>query len=213
MHETSFPKAPTLTLRFERAGRAGTVRAFYGITHSPAESGFPALKGWGRAIRAGVGFPTIKCEVECDRPGYWNLLGWIQLVGQEFPGRRKRVILVDRFPAFLRHDIPFVAMGYAPSVFDAPAFNSLPSVDWRAALFLCTLPMMSRREEIVPLAGVRWGYGIDREGETPTPYPVRPATDVDWREVRAQLVRRHSKWRFAVHYVVPHVLDHPRRLR
>jgi hypothetical protein len=197
MHETSFPERPAAIVPFERADRAGVVRVFYGVTRRPADSGFEALRGWATEDRAGVGFPTVKCEVESSRPGYGSSFGWIQWVSQAFPGSPNKVGVVDRFPALRNHRIPFAAMGYSPTFFDAPAFNSLPAVDWRAALFLCSLPMMSPREPIAPLVGLRWGYRITKGGTAPTPYPLEPATGPDWRRVRAELVPRFPGWRFA----------------
>jgi len=160
MRERSFAAEPTSTIRFDRLDRRGVVRVFYGVTSRPSDSGFRALRGWSRERRAGVGFPTIKCEVESRRPGYWNSLGWIQWVTQEFRGDRATVRLVDRFPSLLDRDLPFAVMGYAPAFFDAPAFNSLPAVDFRATLFLTTVPILTRSEPIVPLVGednIIWG--------------------------------------------------------
>src|SRR5271170_4435327 len=178
MHEASFVATPTRTARFRSAGRSGTVRAYYGITRRGAESGFPAIKGF-TAVDAGRGFPTMKCEVESEQPGYWGVLGWIQWVTQEYGPRRARVELVDRFPSMIDRDVPFLAMGYSPTFFDAPAYNSRPKVDWHAALFLCTVPLMSRREPITPLAGFLWGYRIDRRGGKVAPYPCARATERD----------------------------------
>jgi len=199
MHETSFPVQPTLTVRFRSSGRSGIVRAHYGITSLGEESGFPALKGFGSA-NAGRGFPTLKCEVECEQPGYWRLLGWVQWVTQDFGNRRPRVELVDRLPSFLDRDIPFLSMGYAPTFFDAPAYNSLPKVDWRASLFLCTVPMMSRREPITPLAGFLWGYRIERNAGPVIPYPCNVAAGRDWLAVRRELMGLHPEWRFAYRF-------------
>lgn len=209
MRERSFAAEPTSTIRFDRLDRRGVVRVFYGVTSRPSDSGFRALRGWSRERRAGVGFPTIKCEVESRRPGYWNSLGWIQWVTQEFRGDRATVRLVDRFPSLLDRDLPFAVMGYAPAFFDAPAFNSLPAVDFRATLFLTTVPILTRSEPIVPLVGVRWGYRIDVHGGTPDPHPLEPATPRDWREVRAELRKRHRRWTFAGVYRSPA----PRRSR
>jgi len=207
MREASLPSKPSTVLAFGRAGRTGVVRVRYGRTRAPRDSGFGALKGWERSTRAGVGFPTIKCEVESRRPGYWNALGWIQWVTQEFPGQKNDVRLVDRFPAFLDLDLPFAAAGYAPTFFDAPAFNSLPAVDWHATLFLCTVPAMSRKEAILPLVGMTWGYHIDRPGERPRSYPLAVATLADWRATRRELVLRHPTWKFATGFRVSKLLD------
>lgn len=177
--------------------------ARYGLTRRPTDSGFPALEGWSRATRAGVGFPTIKCEVQGEKPGYWNLFGWIQWVTQDFPGKRSRVALVDRLPAVLDRDVPFASMGYAPTFFDAPAYNSLPAVNWRADLFLCTLPAMSRREPVIPLAGFKWGYRIDTQGGAPVSYPLEPANQSEWHETRLEVAKRHPRWNFANRFVPP----------
>lgn len=195
MHEASFPSRPTHTVRFEGPGRSGTVRVYYGVTRHPRRSGFDVLAGFPWA-GAGVGFPTIKAEVRSERPGYGSSLAWIQWVAQEYGGRRRRVELVDRFPSLLDRDLPFAAMGYAPTFFDAPAYNSRPRVDWRAALFLCTLPIMSRRESIVPLVGFLWGYRIARRGGKAEPYPCTRATRANWEAVRPRLAERHPSWKF-----------------
>jgi hypothetical protein len=196
MHEQTFPTRPTITIRFASARRSGTIRVYYGITRHGADSGFPALKGFG-ADRAGAGFPTIKCEVDPEQSGYWGVLGWIQWVTQDFGGRRARVELVDRFPSMMDRDLPFLSLGYAPTFFDAPAFNSRPKVDWHASLFLCTLPIMSRKEAIVPLAGFLWGYRIDRTAGEVTSYPCTLANGQDWSAVRRELRKRHPEWTFS----------------
>ncbi len=176
------------------------MRVFYDTTRSPAESGFSALAGWAGERGAGVGFPRIRCELTSRRPGYWAVLGWIQWVTQEYPAGRRAVRLVDRLPSLLDRDLPFHSYGYAPTFFDAPAYNSLPAVDWRASLWLCTVPLLGRDEAVAPLWGARWGYRIVRDGSAPAAYPLRPATSADWSAVRSQLLRRHRAWRFAAGY-------------
>lgn len=200
MQEASFRLRRPVVVRFRDSGRAGIVRCHYGVTPTAAASGFPALRGWAKAGRAGVGFPTIKCEVESNRPGYWSNFGWIQWVTQEFQGKRKPVRLVDRFPAFSDRDLPFATMGYAPTFFDAPAYLSLPAIDFRATVFLCTLPIMSRREVVSPLAGFTWGYHIAKRGDAPTSYRLATASKGDWRRLRSEVASLHPKWRFATEY-------------
>jgi hypothetical protein len=195
VQESSFPSRPVQISPFKTAHRSGTVRVYYGVTRHGKDSGFTALKGF-KADRSGRGFPTIKCEVRCDDPGYWSVLGWIQWVTQDFGENRPQVELIDRFPAVMDRDLPFASMGYAPTFFDAPAYNSLPNVDWRATLFLCTLPMLSRREAVVPLVGYRWGYRIHRARGAVIPYPLQPATSPDWTRVRSKLSDRHPQWAF-----------------
>jgi hypothetical protein len=200
MQESSFPRAPNLVVPFDHAGRAGTVRVYYGVTRHPAASGFGVLPGWGEIDAAGVGFPTIKGVVESDRPGYGSWLAWVQWVTQDFRGNRPSVRLVDRAPSLLDRDIPFLSWGYAPSLFDAPAFNSLPEVVWRATAFLCTMPILSRREPVVPLVGVRWGYDIPEAGHAPEPRPLELAEAPDWRAARTGLRTKHPRWRFAARF-------------
>ncbi len=196
MHEASFPRTPEFSVRFQFAKRSGTVRAYYGITQRSEDSGFGALRGF-PSTRAGEGFPTIKCEVTCEDPGYWSVLGWVQWVTQDFGGRRAQVELVDRFPSMLDRDIPFVSIGYSPTFFDAPAYNSHPKVEWHASLFLCTAPIMSRREPISPLVGFLWGYRIPRSGARVARFPCRIARARDWSAARRNLEARHPEWKFA----------------
>jgi len=203
MHEASFPERPARLVRFRAGGRGGVVRAFYGVTPRPADSGFPALRGWEGEPRAGIGFPTIKCQVESTAPGYGSNLGWVQWVTQTYGGRRAPVRLVDRLPAFFDRDVPFATFGYAPTFFDAPAYTSLPEVDWRATLFLTTLPMMSRHEVVVPLAGFRWGYRVEAKGTAPVPSPLELATPHDWQAIRPKLTRAFPNWRFGATFRRP----------
>ena len=205
MQELSFSSGQTTAVRFDRAGRSGLLRAFYGVTGRPSDSGFSALPGWAGETAAGVGFPTLKCTVESDEPGYRSILGWIQWVTQTFHGKREPARLVDRAPSCLDRDIPFMALGYSPAFFDAPAFNSLPGIDWRATVYLTTFPLLSRREAIVPLAGFRWGYRIDAPGERPVPYPLELAGSRDWRSVRREVSYRQPKWKFAGNFRTPAV--------
>lgn len=200
MREPSFSPRPTRVIRFDHGDRRGEVRVFYGITARPEDSGFPSLKGWKAERRAGVGFPTIKCTVESERPGYASNLGWIQWVTEDFHGDRESVQVVDRAPSMMDLDLPFAVVAYSPSFFDAPAYNSLPRIDWTARLFLATLPMMDRREPIHPLCGLVWGYRIERRGGAVTPLPLRAASRQDWQTVRNELASRHASWRFAARY-------------
>ena len=199
MHEKGFPPRPTWEVPFHEAGRSGVVRAYYGVTRRGPESGFPSLKGFS-AQTAGAGFPTLKCEVDCARPGYWNILGWIQWVTQQFGDGRPSVALVDRLPSMLDRDVPFLSAGYAPTFFDAPAYTSRPEVDWRASLFLCTMPMMSRTELVTPLVGFQWGYRIARANGPVDPRPCTLSTAEDWSEVRENLRSRHPEWRFRARF-------------
>lgn len=203
MHEATFSSRPSATVRFAEAGRAGIVRVWYGVTATARDSGFDVLQGWYRETTAGVGFPAIKGEVSSVRPGYRGYFGWIQWVTQRFDDGRDDYRIVDRFPALLDRDVPFVSWGYEPAFFDAPAFNSLPAVDFRATVFLCSLPIMSRQEAIVPMAGFRWGYRIDRGGGRPVPAPLARATPADWGRLRTEVGRRHRQWKFRAGYRAP----------
>jgi len=200
MHEESFAGVSPVRTRFDRCGRRGEAVVACGRTPTPEASGFAALSGWEEEREAGVGFPTIKASARSDRPGYLATFGWLQWVVQRYPGGRS-VRLVDRPPSLLDRDLPFAAVGYEPTFFDAPAYNRLPAVDWDATLFLTTLPILSRREPVVPLAGFRWGYRIRRTGSAPVARPLSRATAADWRRVRGEVGRRHRRWRFATTYV------------
>jgi hypothetical protein len=197
VREVMFGPRPSAVLRFDHAGRSGRVRVYYSVVARAADSGFAAVAGSRTMRGTGAGFPAIKCTVEVDRPGYFGYLGWIQWLTQGPAGSPPADAKVDRLPAFLDLDLPFLAVGYAPSVFDSPAFEVLPPDDFRARLFLCVLPIMSRREPVVPLLGLRWGFHRRSESGGCTPYPLERATRRDWREVRAELVGRHPGWTFA----------------
>lgn len=201
MHERSFTARPTRGVRYDRAGRTGVVRVFYGSTLRSEDSGFPSLMGWKRGPATGVGFPTIKCTVTCDQAGYWSNLGWIQWVTMDYHGGHKDAALVDRPPSMAQLDLPFATFGYCPTFFDAPAYPSHPRINWNASLFLCTFPMMTRREPIVPLTGFEWGYRIPHRGGAVTRLPLRVAKDEDWKRTRTEVARRHRTWTFAPSFV------------
>lgn len=197
MREPSLPRPAAMNLPFRHGGAAGSVRVWYGTNRRPSDGGFAALRGWSREERAGVGFPVIKCEITTGVVGYWNFLGWIQYVTQDPLDGARIVPVVDRVPSMVDRDVPFAITGYCPTFFDAPAHNRLPVIDWQARLFLCTQPIMSRKEPIVPLVGLRWGYRIEESGEPPMVHPLAVATEADWRTARQELTRRHPQWRFA----------------
>ena len=197
MQEPSFPSVPSLETRFNRLGRAGIVHVYCGMTTQPSDSGFSALSAFAGVSRAGVGFPAIKCVVESHRPGYWSELGWIQWAKEDYSDKRKPLRVVDRLPAYLDRDIPFATMGYAPTFFDAPAQMSLSPMEFRATLFLCTVPLLSRDEAIAPLAGFTWGYSIVKSGDLPSSCPLKRASKRDWLLVREEVGKRHPAWRFA----------------
>src|SRR5271170_1994855 len=201
MQEAMFGSKPSLVVRFSRGGNSGVVRAYYGITSRAADGGFSAVKGWRQMSVTGTGFPAIKCSVESDRPGYWGYLGWVQVLTQEFSGKSAPIGKVDQLPSFLRVNSPFLSVGYAPSVFDAPAFDARPPDEFRARLFLCTLPIMSRREAIAPLAGLRWGFHRRIDGEGHVPHALEEATADDWRKVRDELVERNPGWSYAPRFI------------
>jgi hypothetical protein len=186
-----------MVVRYSRGGRSGIVRVYYGTGSRASDSGFPAVKGWQKMGATGAGFPAIKGTVETHRPGYWGYLGWIQWLTQEYAGESSPDGKVDRLPSFQSLNSPFLSMGYAPSVFDSPAFSAQPPENFRARLFLCTLPIMSRREPISPLVGFTWGFRRRNQGEGHVRLPLEKATARDWKQVRAELVQRLPTWKYA----------------
>ena len=88
--------------------------------------------------------------------------------------------------------------GYLPTFWDAPFWPDRPQLHWRADLFLC--PIVVRRpseEEIVPIAGFRWGFTIASNGGEPKSLPLEVVGREAWSESLPRLKFWFPSWRFA----------------
>jgi hypothetical protein len=203
-----FESTPTLETRFDGGTRRGRVLVSVAPVPKVGQAGWDAVYGTSvknaapEAIAAQAGFPALLARVDPEGQGYHNWLGWIQLVNERDP--KGSSISSDHDPIwFLRgKEVPYCAVGYAPSFFDAPSRPARRAVLWEADLFLCTVPSVSPIDgrpdsPLEPLAGVRWGFRIAADGEEPTPIPPRFTGDWAWASWVPVLRRTFPAWRFA----------------
>src|SRR5208282_1883053 len=203
-----FVGPPTLETRFEAGTRRGRVTVSLTPVPQTIDGGWDAVYGTtlkdagSEAISMLAGFPALLGRVEPEGRGYHNWLGWIQLVNERDP--KGRAVSSDHDPIwFLRgREVPYGAVGYAPSFVDAPTRPERRTVLWEADLFLCTVPSLSAIDgradsPVEPLAGLRWGFRIASDGEEPTPIPPRWTGDWAWASWVPVLRRAFPTWRFA----------------
>jgi hypothetical protein len=198
VHERCFDSRATLVEKFEHDGVEGVVNVWYGANTSPIDTGFAAIRdiGAGPQVR---GFPVIKAEVKTSGHGYANVYGWIQVISHLRSDGSVEDWSPDSIPALRDRGVPFCVLGYHPTFWDAPFWPGRPRLHWRAELFLC--PMVVRRpteEEVVSVAGVRWGFTIAREGADPKLLPVESVGGDAWRDAAPRLRDWFPGWRFGV---------------
>ncbi|MCI4365397.1 MAG: hypothetical protein L3K10_04975 [Thermoplasmata archaeon] len=203
-----FHAPPTLEATFEAGTRRGRLRVLLGKVSDFQEAGWDAVFGskvgsiTPAAAATHAGFPALLAHVEPEGRGYQNLLGWIQLVNER-DGKGTSLHDGDDPAWFLQgRDVPYGAVGYAPSYFDAPSRPGRQAVLWEADLFLCTLPSVpgdhpDDATPIGPLAGIRWGFRIATDGAEPTPLAPRLTGDWAWASWVPVLRKRFPTWRFA----------------
>ncbi|MCI4373116.1 MAG: hypothetical protein L3K02_05685 [Thermoplasmata archaeon] len=203
-----FEDPPVLETRFQGGHHRGRVTVSLARIPEAGAAGWDAVYGRGKgstpspAGEAPTGFPALLAHVEPEGRGYHNWLGWIQFVNERNPDGGS--ISSEHDPIwFLRgKEVPYGAVGYAPSYFDAPTRPERRAVLWEADLFLCTVPSISPVDgrpdsPLEPLAGVRWGFRIASDGDAPSPLAPRWTGDWAWASWVPVLRRAFPGWRFA----------------
>jgi hypothetical protein len=197
MHEVSFSTQPTMIREMGHQGRNVRISIWYGANIGPVDSGFGVLRDLGPDPRV-QGFPVIKASVESSGHGYENLYGWLQGVAHLQPDGSAENWSPDSIPSLRDRGMPFCVLGYHPTFYDAPFFPELPSLHWQADLFLT--PLVVRRpseEEVLPLAGFRWGFKIPAAGRTPEILPLETVGKAAWAESLPLWRFWYPSWRFA----------------
>lgn len=196
MHEPCFPKDPTLVRELKCEDRTIRVSVWYGVNTGPEDTGFGIISRIGLDPRV-RGFPVLKAQVESTGYGYANQFGWIQVVARPRKDGSIEDGGPDSMPMMRDRGVPFIEVGYLPTFWDAPFWPDRPRIHWRADLFLC--PIVVRRpseEDIVPLAGLRWGFKIATEGGEPEPLPLETIDRKTWNEWLPHLKFWFPSWRF-----------------
>jgi hypothetical protein len=206
--ERMFQGPPALRVPYLAGPRRGSVRVFCGTVPDLLESGADALVGEGIHSHPSeekaqlAGFPALLATVEPQARGYQNWMGWIQCVGEK--DLAGNVVTREDDPIwFLRgRDVPYAAVGYAPSFFDAPTRPARPEMVWEADLFLCSLPLLAEggavaNNPVRPLVGIRWGFRIPARGGAPETLPPKMAPPEAWTSWVPVLRGKFPTWRFA----------------
>jgi hypothetical protein len=181
---------PTVTGTFALHGRVGEVTVGYGVNDDPAHWGYPVL-GLPYPDDVARGFPVVEARVEYEGGGYRAFMGWIQVV-RYTAGDSPLVVIIDRPPAVLDVDVPFLTMGPCPTLFDAPS-TIWADTHWRADSFLVASPDAVMSKTVLPLFGFRWGYDRDASGVVTPRSCVQQPLSV-WNEVRPLIAEAHPAW-------------------
>src|SRR5437588_2688158 len=107
---------PALTIPFHLRGYAGNVTVYYGVNQNPLHWGFSLFGRKGAA-----GYPICQAMIDFDGPGYYAIMGWLQLVSIQETEAQQAPTFVDTWPNLAETDMPFAEFGYLPTLFDAPS--------------------------------------------------------------------------------------------
>jgi hypothetical protein len=165
----------------------------------------PALLG---ARERAVGLANCKATIEFAAGGYFELLGWIQLVCSTDNSSHGRQFEVDPFDVFdldKHAPSPYCWYGFNPTLFDAPSRGNRVDLDWVARSFLAasplrgkrsiTSPLREDRRIVMPLLGFSWGFHIFEEKHIELK-PITPLTAADWESHLSYLRKCYKKWQF-----------------
>ncbi len=198
MHEPCFPETPSLVQEIDHAGTRIRVAVWCGTTSGPGDTGFGIIRDIG--LDPGVrGFPVLKAEVDSTGCGYANIYGWLQVIAHINADGSVGDWGPDSLPALRDRGVPFCSVAYHPTFYDAPFWPERPQIHWRADLFLC--PIVVRRpseEDIVPVAGFRWGFKIAQSRGEPELLPLKTLGARERGESLPRLKFQFPSWRFGV---------------
>jgi hypothetical protein len=193
------------TIPFRLHDREGQVVVCYGANQDPVYAGFDALAGLGFDLALCAGYPAVHARIEAFAgTGYRTFCGWVQIItGERYavddPTRQRpqRAVDLDQAPTLAGCGLPFCAIGNRPELFDAPCRNlgSSAELRWVADTFLVTAPARSRQQEIVRLAGFRWGY-TEAADQAVRVHPLRVTDASAWNAHLPFLRGAYSGWRF-----------------
>lgn len=90
---------------------------------------------------------------------------------------------------------PFMKDGAKdPRFYDSPCWNLKENdhLNWEAFLF----PVKIRKNRVIPLGGVRWGYSIQESLDRMVSFVPSPLKPEDWNRFGANLRKAYPKWEF-----------------
>ena len=203
----SLQNQPEVVIPFNLHQHDGQVVIYYGKNDDPVKAGFDIVPDLNFEIDLCRGYPVIHARVEnYSGSGYRMLCGWIQIVMSEFypsKGGRERMdrfVSIDVPPSMRTLGIPFASFGYLPQIFDAPCHNigKYAKLKWIADTFLTTVPRRSTKEEILFIAGFRWGY-VEHDNPRRKPTSILPLEVISkkvWKAHVPLLEREYNMWKF-----------------
>lgn len=196
------PKQVAETIRraipFELNGRCGTLDVVYGPNDSVEASGFDLLGHLGFDVNLCIGYPVMQGTIaDFGGTGYYTASAFIQVISSErrsADGVVRKSVEIDANPTLVQMGVPFFAMGYPASIYDAPCNNlgTDEHLRWRAHTYFVTMPSPINHGIISFVAGFSWGYeewdeGGQRRVEL---QPLQVSDGSDWDE-QLPLLRRH----------------------
>jgi hypothetical protein len=169
----------------------GYVHIEYGPNEDPVHWGYDTL-GSRFPPEMARGFPVIQAIVVYEPEGYAAYMGWLQVVRAVQHETGARETMFDVNPQMGDMEMPFIAMGVRPTLFDAPTTTER-DVTWEADTFLVHTPDVLSRD-LHPICGFSWGYRLS--GGEVSLIPLTMARDEDWNRNLPDLRQRYPTWTF-----------------
>jgi hypothetical protein len=135
---------------------------------------------------------VIQGSVVYPREGYAAMMAWLQVVRMVVQDTDESETMVDVNPQMETMEMPFLALGVQPTLFDAPSITAR-DVAWDADTFLVHTPDVLSRS-IHPNCGFMWGYQVS-DGEVSLK-PLMAAVAEDWDRNLPALRNRYPSWEF-----------------
>ena len=184
---------------FFQYGKKCSLKIEYGVNTDPITSGFEIVKSLVPDISICIGYPTMHAYIDNHGGfGFTKYSGFIQTV--EINSSNQTIHMVDVPPALQEMKIPFIAYGYPAEIYDAPVNNyGLGSeMHWVANTFLVDMPSFVNGNEIVFLAGFRWGYKeYDMNDEKHIScLPFEMLNQDDWKKEIPFLCENYGEWNY-----------------
>ena len=178
-----------MKLPFTHQGHKGSVLVSVTTTTVPGDLG---------AREGSIGLANCMATIEFAGRGYYQLLGWVQLVrstDNTFQGRQFEMDPFDPFDLYEKAPSPYCWYGIAPTLFDAPSRVERAPLDWVAHSFLGASPQRSNRRVVTPLLGFAWGFHISDDGNVALE-PINSLTASDWASHLPYLRSCYPEWQF-----------------
>jgi hypothetical protein len=194
--EDAIADAHNLHISFALRGISGLIAISVTANTDPDAIGYSLLTG-GQPTDAARGFPVCRAIVTYPAEGYAATFGWTQMV-------RSTDSAPDRFamdPIALYQQIrtPYAFFGGHPELFDAPSRDSRYDMAWEAHSFLRVAPDAVLTRHAQAIAGVSWGFTIDRHTITfAQPAALGPET---WDNHLDLLKSSYPAWTFDSGYL------------